>query len=112
MTSSQIGRFDGTVVRLPTAAEVRAEVQRMVDFGLRLTGYPGHDEFCSWVEDEMRAAGFEIAPYDVYECDCYRTEDFGLEVLDGSAPGPVEVPASYVWSIGSFSVASDPGCVR
>jgi hypothetical protein len=58
MASSQIGP---TVVPLPTPEQVRAEVQEMVDFGPRLTGYPGHDEFCTWVEDEMRAAGFETA---------------------------------------------------
>ena len=67
MSASQIGPVDGTVVPLPRPEQVRAEVQRMVDFGPRLTGYPGHDEFCTWVEDEMRAAGLEIAPYDVYE---------------------------------------------
>jgi hypothetical protein len=66
MTSSQIGPVDGTVVPLPAAAQVPADVQRMVDFGPRLTGYPGHDEFCTWVEGEMRAAGLEIAPADVY----------------------------------------------
>jgi hypothetical protein len=42
-------------VPLPNAEQVRAEVQQMVDFGPRLTGYPGHDAFCSWIEDEMRA---------------------------------------------------------
>jgi len=65
MTSSESNPVDAPVVPLPDVEQVRAEVQRMVDFGPRLTGYPGHDEFCAWVEDEMRAAGLEIAPYDV-----------------------------------------------
>ena len=40
MTSSQIGPVDDAVVPLPTAAQIRADVQEMVDFGPRLTGYP------------------------------------------------------------------------
>ena len=49
-------------------------MQRMVDFGPRLTGYPATTS-SAWVEDEMRAAGLEIAPYDIYDYDCYRTGD-------------------------------------
>jgi hypothetical protein len=101
MTSSRIGPVDGTVVPLPTAEQIRAAVQRMVDFGPRLTGYPGHDEFCAWVEREMRAAGLQIAAYDVYGYDCYRTGDFSLEVLDGSASRPVDVSTFYVRSVGT-----------
>src|SRR3712207_7196634 len=36
---------------------VRAEFQRMVDFGPRLTGAPGHEAFTSWLEEEFVAAG-------------------------------------------------------
>src|SRR5687768_1049419 len=72
----------------------------MVDFGPRLTGYPGHDAFCTWVEDEMRDAGLEIAPFDVYEYDCYRTGDFGLDILDDGAE-PIDVPTWYSRSIGT-----------
>ena len=89
------------IVPLPTAAQVRSDVQRMVDFGPRLTGYPAHDAFCTWVEDEMRQAGLHIAPTDVYEYDCYRTGDFGLELLDGPSAGPVDVATSYVRSVGT-----------
>ena len=39
MTSSQIEPVAGAVVPLPAAAQVRADVQRMVDFGPRLTGH-------------------------------------------------------------------------
>jgi hypothetical protein len=88
-------------VPLPTAEQVRADVQRMVDFGPRLTDYPGHDRFCRWVEVEMRAAGLQIAPYDVYDYNCYRTGRFSLEILDGSTAGPIDVATSYVRSIGT-----------
>jgi hypothetical protein len=100
MTSSQSSPVDG-LVPLPSAKQVHAEVQRMVDFGPRLTGYPGHEAFTTWVEDEMRAAGLEIAPHDVYDYDCYRTGDFSLEILDGADPGPVDVSTSYVRCVGT-----------
>jgi hypothetical protein len=89
------------VVPLPTADRIRSDIQRMVDFGPRLTGYPAHDEFCRWVEDEMRAAGLQIAPYDVYDYDCHRTGAFSLEILDGDSAGAVDVATSYVRSIGT-----------
>ena len=89
------------VVPLPTADQIRADIQRMVDLGPRLSGYPAHDEFCQWIEDEMRSAGLDIAPYDVYDYDCYRTGQFGLEILDGDAAGTIDVATSYVRSIGT-----------
>ena len=79
MTSSQIDRSHGTVVPLPTAEQVRADVQRMVDFGPRLTGYPGHDEFCTWVEDETRAAGLENNRAALYRGDPTLGQDGGAE---------------------------------
>ena len=91
------------VVPLPTADQIRADIQRMVDLGPRLSGYPAHDEFCQWIEDEMRAAGLNIAPYDVYDYDCYRTGEFGLELLDGDAAGTIDVATSYVRSVGTPS---------
>ena len=88
-------------VPLPSAAEIRVDVQRMVDCGPRLTGYDAHDRFCTWVEDEMRAAGLEVLPSDVYRYERYQPGDFGLEVLDGDAPGPIAVPTWFVRTVGT-----------
>ena len=41
----------GRVVPLPSPARVRADYQRMVDFGPRLPGYVEHHRFCDWLED-------------------------------------------------------------
>jgi len=60
MTSSPIGPDDGAAVSLPNAAQVRAEVQQMVDFGPRLTGYPGHDQFCTWIERAPLGGGERV----------------------------------------------------
>jgi hypothetical protein len=40
-------------VPLPSPATIRADVQRMVDFGPQLPGYEGHDRFCAWLVDEF-----------------------------------------------------------
>ena len=40
-------------VPLPSPAAVRADIRTMVGFGTRLPGYPGHDRFCSWLEQEF-----------------------------------------------------------
>src|SRR3954468_9376229 len=42
---------------LPTPDQVRADVQRMVDFGPRLTGNDAHNRFIAWLEQEFEAAG-------------------------------------------------------
>ena len=94
------------VVGLPSAKRIRADYQRMVDFGPRLPGYVEHDRFCDWLEDEFVAAGLELIPCDDYEYDRWRPKHFGLDVLDGAAPGPVKVATSFVRSKGTPPAAS------
>jgi hypothetical protein len=79
---------------LPTAAQVRADFQTMVDFGPRLCGSAPHNAYIEWLEREFVAAGLQLVPCDVYETSRWSEEQFGLDLLDGSAPGPVTV-ASY-----------------
>ena len=79
---------------LPTPAQVRADVQRMVDFGPRLTGNVAHNRFIAWLEREFTAAGCELLPCDVYETSRWEVGRFGLDVLEGSSPGPARV-ATY-----------------
>jgi hypothetical protein len=38
---------ESSLVSLPSPETIRADVQRMVDFGPRLPGYEGHDRFCA-----------------------------------------------------------------
>jgi hypothetical protein len=83
-----------TSVPLPSPAQVRADFQRMVDFGPRLTGTEAHNRYIEWLEREFAAAGCELLPCDVYETHRWEIQRFGLDLLDGSAPGPVKV-ASY-----------------
>jgi len=79
---------------LPDAAQVRADFQRMVDFGPRLTGTDAHNRYIAWLEDEFAAAGCRLLPCDVYETTRWSMQRYGLELLEGSAAGRVKV-ASY-----------------
>jgi len=81
-------------IPLPSPAQVRADFQRMVDFGPRLTGSEPHNRYIAWLEQEFVKAGCELLPCDVYQTSRWLAESYGLELLDGPSPGPVTV-ASY-----------------
>jgi hypothetical protein len=81
-------------VPLPTAAQVRADFKRMVDFGPRLTGSHAHNRFIEWLEREFTSAGLKLLPCDVYETSRWEVGRFGLDLLEGPAAGPVNV-ATY-----------------
>jgi len=84
----------GAPVGLPSPAQVQTDIQRMVDFGPRLTGSAAHNQYIEWLEREFVAAGCELVPCDVYQTSRWSMEQFGLDLLDGPKPGPVTV-ASY-----------------
>src|SRR3954453_12263418 len=81
-------------VALPSPAQVRADFQRMVDLGPRLTGSEPHNRYVEWLEREFTAAGCELLPCDVYETNRWSMQRYGLDLLEGSAAGRVKV-ASY-----------------
>jgi hypothetical protein len=70
----------------------------MVDLGARLTGTEAHDRFCTWLENEMAAAGLELLPPDEYRYDRWLAERIALDVFDGDEVRPVEVATAYVRS--------------
>ena len=80
---------------LPTPDQVRADVQRMVDFGPRLTGNDAHNRFIAWLEQEFEAAGCGLLPCDVYETSRWEVGSFGLDVLEGPDAGPAKVAAYF-----------------
>lgn len=84
------------MIPLPSAGRVRADVQRMVDLGPRLTGYEAHDRFCSWVEDELRTAGLEVLPPDLYE---YELAAFGDLQQVGRARDAGDVLCRLTWAV-------------
>jgi hypothetical protein len=86
------------VVPLPSAKQVRADFQRMVDFGPRLTGSRGHDRFVDWLRREFVAAGADLLPCDDYAYERWSAGRFGLDLLDGSQPGAVKVATYYTRS--------------
>ncbi len=70
----------GRVVPLPSADQVKADYQRMVDFGPRLPGYEEHLEFCDWVEDEFVRAGLALLPTDQIRYRRWRPGAMSLDV--------------------------------
>ena len=80
----------------PVARRVRADYQRMVDFGPRLPGYAEHDHFCDWLEEQFVGAGLDLIPCDEYEYDRWRPRRFGLDVLGGPRPERIRVATSFV----------------
>jgi hypothetical protein len=98
------GRLPGSAaaasgaVALPSPAQVRADYQRMVDFGPRLTGNESHLRYIQWLREEMVKAGAELLPCDDYEYERWSVGRFGLDVIDGSAPGSVKVASYYTRS--------------
>jgi hypothetical protein len=86
------------VVPLPSPKQVRADFQRMVDFGPRLTGSPGHDRFVDWLRREFVAAGADLLPCDDYAYERWSAGHFGLDLLDGPQPGAAKVATYYTRS--------------
>ncbi len=82
-------------IPLPTPAQVKADFQRMVDFGPRLTGTDAHNAYIAWLEQEFTAAGLQLVPCDVYETERWLAQDYGLDVLEGTGAGQVKVAAYY-----------------
>ena len=83
------------VVPLPSAAQVRADFQRMVDFGPRLTGNDGHNAYIAWLEEELTAAGAEMIPCSSYELTRWEVGKWELDLLDGAGAGPVQLTSYY-----------------
>jgi hypothetical protein len=82
-------------VALPTPAQVRADMQRMVDLGSRYTGTSGHAKFIDWLEEELVAAGCVMRPRQSFDLTVWEAQRYGLDLLDGDGKGPVKVAAYY-----------------
>lgn len=86
------------IVPLPSPAEVRRDFQTMVDFGPRLPGNESLEQFTRWLEDEFVAAGATLRPCDQYAYNQWTCRSFGLDILEGSDAGPVDVSTYFVRS--------------
>ncbi|MCL4286227.1 MAG: hypothetical protein KJ006_01105 [Thermoleophilia bacterium] len=80
------------VVPLPSAKQVRADYQRMVDFGPRLPGYPEHNEFCDWIEDQLVKAGLQLLPSDEFRYRPWRPDPSSVSLeVGGTGYDPATV---------------------
>ncbi|HVI16802.1 MAG TPA: hypothetical protein VM712_00390, partial [Gaiellales bacterium] len=87
----------GTVVdsALPSAKALQRDVQRMVDFGPRLTGSASQDKYLDWLEKEFAKAGCQILPRKTHPVELWEAQDYGLQLLEGSNAGPVHVSSYF-----------------
>jgi hypothetical protein len=86
------------VVPLPAPSRVRADYQKMVDFGARLTGSAAHERYVEWLEKELVDAGLDLLACDEYAYERWTVGRFELDVLGGSQPGKVKVASYYTRS--------------
>ena len=80
---------------LPSARALRRDVQRMVDFGPRLTGSAEQDAYVDWLEREFAKAGCAILPRTTHPVDLWQVRDYGLRLLEGPQAGPVHVSSYF-----------------
>lgn len=81
-----------SVTPLPSAEQVRADYQRMVDFGPRLPGYPEHNAFCDWIEDEFVRAGLQLLPSDEFRYRRWRPDRSSMSLeVGGTTYDPATV---------------------
>jgi hypothetical protein len=87
----------GTVVdsALPSAKHLERDVQRMVDFGPRLTGSDSQNAYLDWLEKEFARAGCQILPRKTHAVELWEAQDYGLSLLQGPNPGPVHVSSYF-----------------
>jgi hypothetical protein len=96
-----LGRFEDVALArpggggtpLPSPKTVRRDIQRMVDFGPRLTGSLAHNRFIDWISSGLSGAGVTMLPRDQKPLVLWDATDYGLEILGGTSPGPVPVAA-------------------
>jgi len=83
---------------LPSAEECAARVQRMVDFGPRLTGSPAHNHYIAWLEAQFTKYGCTMLPRDYYPLDYWHlkgTTPCSLRISSGSSPQTIPITSYY-----------------
>jgi hypothetical protein len=96
LASTRAARSVRRTTPLPSPGRVRADFQRMVDFGPRYTGTAGHAAFVDWLERELVRAGVVMYPRQQWPLTIWEAGAFGLELLQGPAKGRVDVSGYLV----------------
>jgi hypothetical protein len=80
---------------LPSARRVHESVQRMVNFGPRLTGSKAHNRYIAWLETQFTKAGCTLLPADNHPLTLWQSKRHGLEVLGGGSPQIIPISSYY-----------------
>lgn len=92
---SRASRIAASPVPLPSPGQIGQDVQRMVDFGPRLTGSDAHNRYIEWLEQEFSDAGLSLLDCDQYLTERWLAEDVALEILAGPGDGAARVATYY-----------------
>jgi hypothetical protein len=82
-------------VGLPSPHQIRRDFTRMVEFGPRLTASRPHARYVDWLSGEFERAGLHLLPRTPYRTDRWLAGQVGLDILDGSGAGAVDVATYY-----------------
>jgi len=80
---------------LPSAETVRKGVQRMVNFGPRLTGSKAHNNYIAWLQSGFAEAGCTLLAPDSHPLSLWQARSHGLEILGGSSPRAIPISSYY-----------------
>jgi hypothetical protein len=80
---------------LPSLSQVYRDNATMVDFGPRFTGSRSHNNYLSWVREELERAGCQLLPDQDFPCNLWEAQHWGLTVLEGPFAGEIPVAAYY-----------------
>ncbi|HEX4187718.1 MAG TPA: hypothetical protein VHY83_07475 [Solirubrobacteraceae bacterium] len=83
---------------LPSGEECRQRVQRMVDFGPRLTGSPAHNRYIAWLEAQFTKYGCTMLPRDNYPVGYWHlkgTTPCSLKIMSGATPQTITITSYY-----------------
>jgi hypothetical protein len=102
MCSSSAVSAASDTASVPTASGLQAMVQKMVDFGPRLTGSPAHKAYIDFLESELSSLGFQVTR-DPYSFTRWQAKSSSLQTLDGSGAATAIDVAGYFPYSGSTS---------
>lgn len=77
--------------------ELKEKMQKLINFGPRLTGNAAHQKMIDWIEDEMISMGYEIKS-DTHTFKRWEPMDWSLTYNDKGKTVEIEEPSYYPYS--------------
>ena len=91
------GNMELDLTRLKSKEEILGEMQHMNDFGTRLTGSQGHNDFIAWLKDEVQRMGYQTFS-DLYSFDRWEEQRSSITIHRIKGDETVEVSNAWPYS--------------